>query len=538
VLLLLVMYLSPVIGLSLYWYAQRTSSGETAWETLAAATAGRAGLLRPVLGAFAFAAAVVAIATGARGGVAFLFGALTAAVAVALASSTGLAAMQDEDEAQVGVLPTWADASTLATSIGAVAVGAIGAIAWFFADPAGAVVLAAFAAGASSAALFVAIVVGTSDEPDRGEGLLALAASMRRRALSVSATASLHSHLAALAAVLMIAATGEPESLLALGGLLAETETLRSELLLLPIAVSVLAPIVALLAAPVLSALGPRRGEASLYDLERAAAVLSAVLMVALVSMSGLSWAIAGAFTVGLGARQLANVADEARSRRYSAGSPVAPSLAPAFVSAVALLLGDHLAGWYGMTLVALGMTATFVSAAACAATRELSALTGRGQAPTELSIGEATATVAATLALLVASAPVIAVFSAQRGEVLTLVATAAPALLLGAVAGASAAQAFSRRYAEAGDESEAVRHAAEAVVIAVGFPALAGVCFGGGAAVGVALGFAAWAAASAPVVSGEEASGTPRTRMPDSVLLAWGRTMALAALVGAPLMR
>jgi hypothetical protein len=82
------------------------------------------------------------------------------------------------------------------------------------------------------------------------------------------------------------------------------------------------------------------------------------------------------------------------------------------------------------------------------------------------------------------------------------------------------------------------VRQAAEAVAIAAGLPVLAGVSFGGGAAVGIALGFAAWAVASAPAVSMEDASGTSRSRMPESVLLAWGRTMALAALVGAPLMR
>ncbi len=537
-LLLLLMYVSPVIAASLYWYAQRTSSGQPAWETLAGATQGRGALLRPTVGAFVFAAAVAGIATGARGGVAFLLGAVTAAVAAALASSTGEAALQQEGDEESVVLPTWADAASLATSIAAVAVGAVGALAWFFADPAGAVVLAAFATGASSAALFVAMVVGTSDEPEHGEGLLARAASARRRALSVSTTAALHSHLPAVAAAMMIAATGEPESLLPLGGLMAETETLRSELLLLPIAVSVLAPIVAMLAAPVLSSLGPRRGDASLYDLERATALLSALVMVLLVTVSGLSWTIVAAFAAGLAARQLAIVADEGRSRLYSAGRPAAPSLTPALVSAAAMLFGDYLAGWYGMALVALGMTATYVSAAASAATRELSALTGRGQAPTDINLGEQTASVATTLALLVACAPAIAVYSAQRGEVLALVATAAPALLIGAVAGASSAQAFARRFADPADENEAVRQAAEAVAIAAGFPALAGVSFGGGAAVGVALGFAVWAVASAPVATGEEASGTPRTRMPESVLLAWGRTMALAALVGAPLMR
>jgi hypothetical protein len=538
VLLLLVMYLSPVIAASLYWYAQRTSSGPTVWETLASAAQGRGALLRPTAGAFAFAAAVAALGAGARGGVAFVLGVVVAAVAAALASSTGHAAMQDEDDGEAAALPTWADASTLATSIAAVAVGAIGALAWFFADPAGTIVLAAFAAGVSSAGLFVAIVIGTSEAPGHGEGLLAHAASERRRALVVSTTAALHSHLPALAAALLLAATAEPESLLPLGGLLAETETLRSELLLIPIAVTVLAPIVALLASPVLSSLGPRRGEASLFDLERAAAVLSALTMALLVGVSGLSWAIAGGFAAGLVARQLAIAADESRSRRYSAGRPTAPSLAPALVAAGALLVGDYLAGWYGMALVALGMTATYVSSAAGAATRELSALTGRGQAPAELSLGEAAATIAATLALLVACAPAIALFSAQRGEVLTLVATASPALLLGGVAGAAVAQALSRRYADPAGEGEAARGAAEAVAIAIGLPALAGVCFGGGAAVGVALGFAAWAAASAPVESNEGASGLPRTRMPESVLLAWARTMALAALVGVPLMR
>jgi hypothetical protein len=538
VLLLLLMYLSPVLAASLYWYAQRTASGATTWETLASASEGRSALLRPTVGAFAFAAAVIAVATGARGGAAFVLGVMMAAVAAALSSSTGLAALTADQDGSAEVLPTWSDASSLATSIAAVAVGAVGALAWFFADPAGAVVIAAFAAGASTTALFVAMVVATSDGPDRDEGLLARAASARRRALAVSTTAALHSHLPALAAALMIAATGDAESLLPLGGLLAETETLRSELLLLPIAVTVVAPVLAMLAAPVLSALGPRRGEASLYDLERAAAVLSAVVMALLVGVSGLSWTIVVAFATGLASRQLSIVADEARSRAYSGGQPIAPSLVPAMVSAAAMLFGEHLAGWYGMALVALGMTSTFVSAAACAATRELSALTGRGQAPSDLSLGEQTSSVAATLALLIACAPAIALYSAQRGEVLTLFATAAPALLIGVVAGAASAQALSRRFADPRDEGEAVRQAAEAVAIAAGFPALAGLIFGGGAAVGVALGFAAWAVASAPAPTVEESSGTLRTRMPESVLLAWGRTMALAALVGAPLMR
>ncbi len=525
-LLLLIMYLSPVFAASLYWYAQRTMPGSTAWETLGGAAQSRLALLRPTAAAFLFGAAVVALATGPGGGVAFLLGAMTSAIAAALVAATSEVSLaRSGDLAAPSALPSWGDASALANSLAAVASGSIGALAWFFADPAGAIVLAAFASGASAAALFLAIVAAS----ETGEA---------GRALPVATTASLHSHLPALAAAVMIAATAEPEALLPLGGLLSETETLRSELLLLPIAVCVLSPVVALLASPLLSMLSRRRGEASLYALERVAALLAGLAMAVVVWLSGLAPAVTAAFAVGLVARQVAVFADEARSPVRAVARPATHPVAPALVSAVALLAGNWLAGWYGIALAALGMTATYATTSACDATRELAALGKAARAlPADLSIAETTATVSATLALLIAAAPVLAMESAHRGAALMLVATAAPALLIGVVAGAAGAQGLSRRFAAPEGEAAAVRQAAGAVAIAAGLPALAGASFGGSAAVGVALGFAAWAVASAPLATGEDLEGGSGARMRGSVLLAWGRTMALAALVGAPLM-
>jgi len=541
VLLLLLMYLAPLVATALFWHAHRATGGKAAWEVLQSAMDGRSAHARPVAGALLFAVVLVAAAVGVRGGVAFVAGVVVAVFAAALAYADSDATLENAG-AQPGILTTihvWSESSSIALAPAALATGCVGALAWFFADPAGVVVLAAFAAGASTGALFIAMTLGAGGS--RADAAPGTPAASVRMTVTSSATAALHSHLPAVAAALMVAATAEPEALLSLGGLLAESETLRSELLLLPIAISILSPVVAVLARPLVSSLLERRETASLYDVERLAAVLACLVMVGLVMASGLAWAVAAAFAVGVAARQLAVVADEASSRSIRAGRRTTPSLVPALLSAGAVALGEYLAGWYGITLAALGMTATFASAAACSIARELSALPNDPAtlpSSLDLDVAEATVTVTTTLALLVAMAPVLVAESAHRGAALMLMATASPALLLGVVAGAVCAATFSDRYAESDDESDAVSQASRAVAVAAGAPVLAGILLGAGAAVGVALGFMAWAAASAPLASGPGDPASSRDRMPRSVLLAWGRTMALATLVGVPIMR
>ena len=536
-LLLLLMYISPLVATALFWHAHRATGGKAAWEVLQSASDGRSAHIRPAAAALVFAAVLVAAAVGAGGGVAFVIGLVVAVLAAAVAYADSDAALE-KAVADSGTLTTtglWTESLAIALAPAALATGCVGALAWFFADPAGAAVLAAFAAGVSAGALFIgmtfgAVVPGADAAPGTSSASV-------RLAVTLSATTALHSHLPAVVAALMVAATAEPETLLPLGGLLAETETLRSELLLLPIAISVLSPAVALLAGRFVSSLLKRRGATSLFDLERLAAALAVLLIVALVMASGLAWVVAGAFTVGVAARQLAVVADEASSGSLRVGRRTAPSLLPVLLSAVALAGGEYLAGWYGVALAALGMTATFTSAAACAVARELSAVPGAATglpSRADLDVAEATVTVTTTLALLVAIAPVLVAESAHRDMALVLMATASPALLLGVLAGAACAATVSDRYAEFDDESDAVSKASRAVVVAAAAPVLAGMVLGAGAAVGVALGFMAWAAASTPLASGP---ASPRDRLPRSVLLAWGRTMAFAALVGVPLM-
>src|SRR6185369_4118364 len=116
----------------------------------------------------------------------------------------------------------------------------------------------------------------------------------------------MQAHLAAVAAALLIAATAEPESLLWLGGLLAETETLRSELLLLPIAITLIVPMVAAAAGPLLAGMLERRGPTALPSVERTAAVATTLAVLALVPLCGLAGSVAAAFACGAAARQLA----------------------------------------------------------------------------------------------------------------------------------------------------------------------------------------------------------------------------------------
>ena len=273
----------------------------------------------------------------------------------------------------------------------------------------------------------------------------------------------------------------------------------------------------------------------------------TAAVVAAVVLLGGLSWTLAGAVAVGLAARQFALLADEGalRASRAARVLPGGPAMLPAVVAALALAAGERMAGVYGIALVALGMTATFASAAACGVSRALFA--ARHRLPVQASAAgassaDAATSLAVTLALLVASGPVLVAESVRRGLVVDLVVSAAPALLLGTVVGAAAAASWSSRLAMAGDEGDAVRRAALSVAATAVVPALAGFGFGSGAAFGVALGFTAWAAASSPTATRtgnvEDDRPVEEARLRRSVMLAWARTMALAALVAAPLMK
>lgn len=524
------MYLAPVLAVALFWRAGAALSGASAGEALRAAVAPRLGYSRSVAGVLFLAMLGVVASTGPSGGVAFGAGVLLATVAAALAyaASRGRAGREEQG---VSLVETWTEAAALSTALAALATGGLGALAWFFADPAGAVVLVAFAAGTSMGALFLGMALAHG----RGAG-----GASRSGEVATSATGALHNHLPAVAATLIVAATAEPEALLYLGGLMAESETLRSELLLLPIGISVLSPLLAVLGGPAVSSLLQRRGESGFFDAERLAAALALVAILAVVVAGGFAWVVAGAFAVGLVARQLAVVADEVSRRRIGLSDRSLPAMAPALLSAAALALGDQLAGTYGVALAALGMTATFASTAAGAIAAPWCSTRGVEAPPlshSDLDNADAATSIAVTLALLVAAAPVILADSAHRGTAMMLVATAAPALLFAVVAGAACEASFSARYGHPDDEAEAVQMASRATAAAVGLPALAGLVLGAGAAVGVALGFAAWAAASTPLVEAWDGAARPDPRLRRSAMLAWSRAMALATVVGVPWM-
>lgn len=496
--LLLVLYLAPVLAAVLFWRAARRLPDVSVWRTLVAACEGRGALARSLAGAAVVATAVAALGTGPGGALAFLLGAALVALTSALAASVA----RSEDAAQPD------SGATLAQALSAASVGALGALAWFFADPAGIEVLAAFAAGSSSAALFLAMSPGV-------------------REAVAQAGAPIPSHLAAVAAATMVAATAEPDALLPLGGLLAETETLRSELLLLPIAVTVISPLVAAGAAMAATAPGGRGLADVLAALERWTALLSAVVMLLLVGVSGLAWSVAAAFAIGLAARQSAVLLEEFAERSRFRTRKDTPPLATSLVSAAAIVCGERLAAGYGATLVALGMTAGFASAAAAAATRAM-ASTDRTAPGAGVDPVETAATVATGLALLVAASPALVSAGAQHGIAPSFFATAAPALLAGVLAGAVCAAAAARMAAPE-DDADAVASASRAVAIAAALPAAVGMSLGAGAAVGVAMGFLAWSAASA--------AGEDDARLPRPVLLAWGRTMAISLLVAVPIL-
>jgi len=558
VLLLLFMYLAPFVAIVLYWRAQNVTAvahGEagaapagvledvTAWQTLRSTAQPRLALVQPAAAAFAFVTVVSGFAAGVSGAFAFATGALLSAFAAALVHALSRMAAARGGAEPCDAMSTaqlkgvWSDAFATSLALAALTAGCLGALAWFFADPAGAPVLVVLAAGGASGALFLSMTVGITVAGPDSESPAERASRLARSEAAWGTAAAIQVHMAAAAAAIMVAATADPETLLPLGGLLAETETLRSELLLLPIAITVLSPIVAVIAGPMMNMLFERRGEAALFDAERLAAAIGGLLLLAIVMLSGLSLTVTAAFTIGLVARQIAVFVDEATHRGGGAGRAgiQAPSVVPALIAAAAFIAGNHLAGWYGTALVALGMTATFVSAAAAASARRMVAFvtTPSATAP-DSTVAETSATLTAGLALLAALAPVVVADRMHRGLVAMLATNAEPVLLVAVVVGAACASSLSSRGSEATDEADSVRAASKAVASAAAIPLLAGLVFGAAAAVGVTLGFTAWAAAwRAPQGFALPLRGAGQR----PVLLAWARAMALSTLVCAPLM-
>jgi hypothetical protein len=539
------LYLAPFLSLALFWRARAMGSGPVPAgtereasdgpgmvEVTRSALAGRLPLARPVGGGLLVIAILVGAAAGPAAASWTLAGAIFGVLGAALGRSSALAAGKRSGGEEEDVV--WVEACALALGLSSMSAGAIGGAAWFFADPSGVVVLAAFLLGASCSVLFLDFATARLGETEADEA----SPSGTQVGFASLLPAPLPCHFATVAAALLVAATAEPESILGLGGLLAETETLRSELILLPVAVTLLSPLVAALTSPLTSRLPRRGGAGEFFDSERAAAVAMAVGLLAVVLLAGLAWSVSGALLIGLGARQLVLCSDERALRARRAGRVVrrAPSAGSALVAAVALAAGAQLAGGYGLALVALGMTATFASASACALARELFELRARRypyphRLPCESAeAAETTGSLAATMSLLVASGPVLVAESVQRGMVVDLVVAASPALLLASVVAAAAAGHWSLRLAELSDEHAGLRGAVQAVAATVALPALAAAVFGAGAAFGVALGWAAWAA-TAPALP-PEGVGRPA----GACGMAWARTMAMAALVCAPL--
>lgn len=557
-LLLLVMYLAPFVAIVLYWRAQSVGAvahanagaapsedleNAGAWQTLRATAQPRLALVKPAAAAFAFVTVVAGFATGLSGALAFAIGALLSAFAAALVHALSrLAALRGSTRpcdamSSPQLKGVWSDAFATALALAALAAGSLGALAWFFADPAGAPVLVVLAAGGASGALFIGMTVGMPAAVPDSESADERASRLARSESAWGTAAAIQVHMAAAAAAIIVAATADPESLLPLGGLLSETETLRSELLLLPIAITVLSPIVAVMAGPVMNVLLERRGEAALFDAERLAASIGGLLLLSVVTLSGLSLTVAWTFAIGLVARQVAVLVDEATHRGGGAGRAgiQASSVVPALIAAAAFIAGDQLAGWYGTALVALGMTATFVSAATAAAARRMVAFVTTPSATVpDSTVADTAATLTAALALLAALAPVVVADRMHRELVAMLATNAEPVLLVAVVVGAACASSLSARSGDSSDEADSVRSASQAVASAAAIPLLVGLAFGAAAAVGVTLGFTAWAAAwRAPQGAALTASSVGQR----PVLLAWARAMALSTLVCAPLM-
>lgn len=505
-LLLLVLYASPFLAVLLFWRTQRTvlalpapveAEAGSPWTTLRTAMTARIDLVRPGLGAFAALAALAALSAGAAAGVSVLVGAAMTGVVTALGSVA-----RTPVASAMGGAQAWKDSLAAAVAEAAVVCGGIGVLALFFADPSGAPVLAAFALGAATAALFADIVVGATSSGG-----------------ATTFLAPLRSHLATFCAALAMAATAPAEELLPLGGLLAETETLRSELLLLPVALVVLSPLVAAASSPLVAMLVDRKGVAGVDGAGRLATLLATVAMALVVSLTGLSWNLLLAYSVGLAAREAVFALETvtARASRLAGGPPA--MLAP-MAAAIAFCAAAEVAGGYGVAVAASAMTTTWVSSAASAA---VSRALGE---PAHDVAGAASADFSAALALLVATASAVVTQCARDGLAVEQVVVFAPSLLAGAVGGAAFGASLAGRFAEVEDEREAVAAASRAVVATAAAP-LVGVILGPGGAVGVALGVLAAAAASS----------RPGPSRGGPVALAWATTAAMATLVAVPLM-
>lgn len=580
------MYLAPLVAvLSWWWSRPRAVAG--AVEDFAGGGASRllrevvveaGGLRLSVLAAFAAASLVPGAAIGLGGLLVFLAGVmLSAVVAATVVARAGevadraVAAFSGGGSVDL-LRELWSDTSSIALAVSASMTGAVGALAWFFADPAGAVMIGAFSAGTTAGALFL-VVSGVSRWTDEGS---VRDGTTRVEVASLMLSAELVSlHIAAVAATVLVAALGPAESLLWLGGLSAETETLRSDLLLFPLALMAIGPILALVVAPLTASLLARRGARALFDAERGLSLLLALVAFSLVSVCGLGWAVAGAFSIGLAARQLLLILDAAVHHGSDLGRP-RPGGIGLVAAVVVFAAADQVGGWYGVALAALGMTSTFVPAIASAIARGALAAAVPDDGPAEAGFGAADGTsgLVTTLAVLVAFATAATSASLREGLLPVPMMAVSVTFLSAVLAGAALSRTFAALMANVGfdglhDASAGVRFAARATFAAVLVPAAVGWCFDSPAALGLLVGFMVgvddrWPRdvrvgvfATQPAARSLHApgggTGLPEGDLPASASArdascsrlaaeamasrAWGRAMALSALAAAPLM-
>lgn len=580
------MYLAPLVAMLSWWWA-RPRPVVVAGEDVGArgplpllreVVAEAGGLRLPVVAAFVAGSLVPGAAIGVGGLLVFLAGVLfSAVVAATVVARAGEVADRAVDAFSGGgsvdlLRELWSDTSSIALAVSASMTGAVGALAWFFADPAGAVMIGAFSAGTSAGAVFL-VVSGVSRWTDDGPGRDGTA-QVEVSALAFSAEL-VSLHIAAVAAAVLVAALGPAESLLWLGGLTAETETLQSDLLLFPLALMAIGPILALVAAPVTATLLTRRGARALFEAERGLALLFALVAFALVSVCGLGWAVAGAFSIGLAARQMLLVIDAAVHHGSDFGRP-RPGGIGLVVAIAVFAAADQVGGWYGVALAAIGMTSTFAPAIASATARGALAAAVPDDGGVEAGSGAAggASSLVTILAVLVAFATAVTSASLREGLLPVPMVAMSVAFLSALLAGAALSRTFASQLANVGfdglhDASAGVRFAARATFAAVLVPAVAGWCFDSPAALGLVVGFAAgvddcWPrevriggfAAQAVARSAHapsDGSGIPGAAPPGSASArgascsrlvaeamasrAWGRAMALSALATAPLM-
>ena len=587
------MYLAPLVAILSWWWSrprpvlvagEDVAAGGTS-QLLREVVTEAGGLRLPVVAAFAAASLVPGAAIGVGGLLVFLAGVLlSAVVAATVVARAGEVADRAVDSFSGGgsvdlLRELWSDTSSTALAVSASMTGVVGALAWFFADPAGAVMIGAFSAGTSAGALFL-VVSGVSrwmdERPVRDR-------TMQVRVASLTLSAELVSlHIAAVAATVLVAALGPAESLLWLGGLTAETETLQSDLLLFPLALMAIGPILALIVSPLTTSLLARRGARALFDAERGLALLFAVVAFALVSVCGLGWAVAGAFSIGLAARQLLLVIDAAVHHGSDLGRP-RPGGIGLVAAIVVFAAADQVGGWYGVALAALGMTSTFVPAIASAIARGAlsAAVPDDGAAETGFGAADAASSLVTTLAVLVAFATAATSASLREGLLPVPMMAVSVTFLSALLAGAALSRTFASLMANVGydglhDASAGVRFAARATFVAVLVPAASGWCFDSPAALGLLVGFAAgvddcWprdvrvgvlaaqaaarsvqptsqsvnvpgdgsGLAEADLPASASARGASCSRLSAEAMAsrAWGRAMALSALAAAPLM-